>query len=664
MLDFLETGISLNDLLEKTGNVVFVMDLTGLLLYANRLWWETTGYSPEIPLRFPDILYHQEQAYFQALLVRLQTGDNLTAEEFRIRSAQGDEIILGGSLIPRFQHGECVSVTAMLRDITHHRHTMSELDHIFQQSIDILGALDEQGCFVKLNPAYQKTLGYEVDKVIGSYLIDFIHPDDRERVFAELSQVVAGKVITDFENRYRCADGTYKWLSWSMNNYNEKRIYFAARDITQRKLMEMHFMLRNQAVEFSPSAISIADANLPDIPLIYINPAFERTTGYSALEVIGRNCRFLQNDDRDQPELAEIRAALREGRSCTVVIRNYRKDGQLFYNELQLAPIFDGNGSLTHFVGISTDVTDRVEFREKIEAQNRALVLANQELAQMRLETEKAALQIREQNEALLDANRALAVARRQAEEVAQLKSQFMATMSHELRTPLNAVIGYTEIQLAGMAGALTAEQIDYQKRVLANADHLLRLINDILDISRIEAGRLELVNRPFHLSHWLDEVTAQMRGLAEEKLLRFEAALDERMPENIIGDQARIRQIAINLLSNAIKFTDSGFVKIQIRRHGRDAWKLIVSDSGIGIPSHMQEVIFEEFRQVDSTSQRKQGGTGLGLAIVRKLSLMMGGNVRVASQLGKGSTFTVILPMLNETNIIHDGEVGSNPHD
>lgn len=655
-MNFVDVGLGLDDVIENTGNVVFVMNDSGQLQYANRLWWHITGYRPVSAFAFWDVLHPADQPYFQALLVRLQAGDHLTAEELRVKSAAGDEIILAGSLIPRFHEGVFVSITAMMRDITHHRHSMSELDHIFQQSIDMLGALDFDGRFVKLNPACHKTLGYEIDEMIGRNFLDFVHPEDQARSLEQALQVIQGKIITDFENRYRCLDGTYKWLAWNVSSYaDEKRTYFVARDVTQRKLIEMHFMLRNQAVEFSPSAISIADASLPDIPLIYINPAFERTTGYSALEVIGRNCRFLQNDDRDQPELEEIRAALREGRSCTVVIRNYRKDGTLFYNELRLAPIFNAEGKLTHFVGISTDVTDRIEFKEQIQAQNHALLAANEELAAMRLETEKAALQIQEQNTVLLETNRALATARRQAEELAHLKSQFMATMSHELRTPLNAVIGYTEIQLAGMTGALTDEQSDYQKRVLANAEHLLQLINDILDISRIEAGRLELVNKPFHLQQWLDDIGAQMQGLADKKLLRLEVALDERMPDVIIGDQARIRQIAINLLSNAIKFTDTGFVKIQIRKHGRDAWKLIVSDSGIGIPSHMQEVIFEEFRQVDNTSQRKQGGTGLGLAIVRKLALMMGGNVRVVSQLEKGSTFTVILPMLNETHSVHN---------
>jgi signal transduction histidine kinase len=319
----------------------------------------------------------------------------------------------------------------------------------------------------------------------------------------------------------------------------------------------------------------------------------------------------------------------------------------MFYNELRIAPIFNHEGHLTHFVGITTDVTRRMRDQEKIEKQNQALMQANHELQEMRVHAETAAQQIQRQNEDLRAANLDLGLARQQAEDAAYLKSQFLATMSHELRTPLNAIIGYTEIQLAGMTGELTEEQDDYQKRVLANADHLLQLINDVLDLSKIEAGRMELVRKTFDIRAWMNEVSTQTAGLAQDKRLGFECVIDGEFPARLVGDPARLKQIAINLLSNAIKFTDKGSVRFHIRQQTQEAWTMSVSDTGIGIPSHLLETIFDEFRQVDSTYQRKQGGTGLGLAIVRKLALMMGGNIRVASQLGDGSTFTIVLPLI-----------------
>jgi signal transduction histidine kinase len=208
------------------------------------------------------------------------------------------------------------------------------------------------------------------------------------------------------------------------------------------------------------------------------------------------------------------------------------------------------------------------------------------------------------------------------------------------------------------MTGQLTQEQKNYQARVLANADHLLELINDVLDIAKIEAGRLDLVEKVFNIQDWINEIVAQIEGLAKEKQLNFSVHLDENMPGYILADPARIRQIAINLLSNAIKFTNDGYVRMTIHKMGPDAWQLLIEDSGIGISSHSQETIFEEFRQVDSSLRRKVGGTGLGLSIVRKLALKMGGNVRLQSQVGEGSTFTVMLPLVLAQAPKHDDEI------
>jgi PAS domain S-box-containing protein len=623
-----------------------------------------------------------------------------------------------------------------------------ELALLFDLSMDMLGSTDFEGRLIKLNPAWERVLGYSLDELMGQPYLKFVHPDDVERTSLEAQGAHSEATTKNFENRYLCKDGSSRWISWNYSSHPAtQRLYFVGRDITQekanqahlqetkdqleaildnsdvviglktlagtyllvnnefaklvgapskesligmrdedlfpkttadllakndvelielghilqfeeeipsqdgmrtylttrfllndvhdkpyaicmiakdisyRKMTELQLLMRNQAIEHSPSGISIADATLPDMPLIYINPAFEKTTGYSAIDVIGRNCRFLQGTDRNQPEIERIREAIQAEEIVTVILRNYRKDGSLFYNELSLAPIHDENGVLSHYVGITTDVTSRIHYEARIQ----------------------------DRNEALRDAIHHLAQARKQAEDATRLKSQFLATMSHELRTPLNAIIGYTEIQLAGMTGSLNAEQRDYQERVLSNADHLLRLINDVLDISKIEAGRMEIVEKPFYLRQWVEETVSQVRILAEEKGLRFEVEIDNRMPNYIVGDAARIRQVAYNLLSNAVKFTHKGHLRLSIRLQGENTWQLIVEDTGIGIASHLQETIFEEFRQLDASSQRKVGGTGLGLSIVRKLSLMMGGNVRVKSQVGEGSQFTVILPLVEE---------------
>lgn len=245
--------------------------------------------------------------------------------------------------------------------------------------------------------------------------------------------------------------------------------------------------------------------------------------------------------------------------------------------------------------------------------------------------------------------NRELEIAREKADEATHLKSDFLATMSHELRTPLNAVIGYSELMLTGMVGELSEKHYEYTDRITENAKYLLALINNILDISKIEAGRMELTMQAFNLKKWVNEIVIQHHILADEKNLEFKVEIDKKLPEDFLGDAPRLRQITINLLSNAFKFTHEGNVTLKLARNDEKTWCIIVSDTGIGIPPHKQETIFEEFQQADSSSTREYAGTGLGLAIVRRFVHMMGGQIRLNSNLDKGSSFTIILPLLTE---------------
>lgn len=236
-----------------------------------------------------------------------------------------------------------------------------------------------------------------------------------------------------------------------------------------------------------------------------------------------------------------------------------------------------------------------------------------------------------------------LEIATREALEATRLKDEFLSVMSHELRTPLNAIMGYQGI--LKLMGNLEDENLDMVKRTLANAERLLNLINDILDISRIEAGRLELVPTDIELRPFVDGLKSQMQVLAEEKDLQFSIKIDETVPPTIKVDEDGLTKILTNLVSNAIKFTDTGQVDLAIS--AQDSKLVInVKDTGIGIPSHMQEIIFDKFRQVDATSKRKAGGSGLGLNIVQQYLQSMGGSISVASNTGEGSTFTAKIPL------------------
>lgn len=238
-----------------------------------------------------------------------------------------------------------------------------------------------------------------------------------------------------------------------------------------------------------------------------------------------------------------------------------------------------------------------------------------------------------------------LQVATLLAQESSRLKSEFLATVSHELRTPLNSITGYTGILLDGIGGQIDDEAHTMLERVKKSSGQLLALINDVLDLSKIESGHVELNNRAISASGVVTDVIQQMNVLAASKDLELHLHVDPTFPNPVFADSERLTQIATNLISNAIKFTDKGTVDVYLK-HENNHIIFSVVDTGVGIPREAQGYIFEEFRQVDSSSKRRYGGTGLGLAIVRKLVTAMDGTVRVESEVGKGTTFTVEIPL------------------
>jgi signal transduction histidine kinase len=278
----------------------------------------------------------------------------------------------------------------------------------------------------------------------------------------------------------------------------------------------------------------------------------------------------------------------------------------------------------------------------------RAAVQSSDELGKLAQSFNNMTGQLVQSISTLDQKNRDLRIATNRIKEEARLKSEFMSTMSHELRTPLNAMIGFTGIMLQGMGGEFDEDAKHMIVRIESNSIRLKNLINEILDLAKIEAGRMDLVTAPFASHRLAQSWYAQMEALAHEKNLEFDLQIDPALPETLIGDSERITQIAINLLSNAFKFTEKGSVKLSVHKK-LESWVLEVTDTGIGIPPHALNFIFDEFRQLDGSSKRVYGGSGLGLAIVRNLTQMMQGSVKVTSELGKGSTFTVTLPIVEQ---------------
>jgi len=519
-------------------------------------------------------------------------------------------------------------------------------------------------------------------------------------------------------------------------------------DARQREARLAELAQRNAslaaAVASASSSVVITDPNLPGNPIVFVNPAFTRITGYDAAEAIGRNSRFLQGKDTDADTIVRLRKAIAARRPINVTIRNYREDGRTFWSELSVSPVFDERRQLIHFVGIQTDVTGRVRAEDALRRSEREL----RELAQTHaatLDALPADVALLDEGGAVVSANKIwresarfgaagdaadiggnylallddaagpfaaeapkmsdglravlagacdlftheysdvagpeprwlqfiatpvakdggrgavvmhldvtdrvraeneLRAAMEQAEYANRSKSEFLANVSHELRTPLNAVIGFSEILHQEMFGPIGKVRYkEYARDIHASGVHLLSIINDILDLSKIEAGKFDLRESELDLSAVVAACVTLVRERARESQLKLRTELAAALPP-LRADERAVKQILINLLSNAVKFTPAGgAVTVRARLDDAGNFLLSVTDTGIGIAEKDMAKAMAAFSQVDNSLTRKFAGTGLGLPLVRLLAGLHGGEMSLESKVGVGTTVTVRLP-------------------
>ncbi|MFA6288819.1 MAG: ATP-binding protein [Opitutaceae bacterium] len=448
-----------------------------------------------------------------------------------------------------------------------------------------------------------------------------VHPDDLNDYRAALARQLGGSQdFIDPEYRMRTATGEWRWFyarskTVAYNATGEPaRIVGTLQDITVRKESEQA-LRQSQAAARKLSLVASRTDNLvligtPDGAVEWVNESFERVMEYTLKEIVGKKpLELMAGTATNRETLGRIKLSIAKGEVLSTEVVNYSKSGRKYHLQLEIQPVRNEKGVLENFIAVETDITARVE-------------------------TENA-----------------LRRAKAEADTASRTKSEFLASMSHEIRTPMNGVIGMTSLLLDT---PMTPEQRDSVSTIRTSGEALLSIINDILDFSKIESGKLEIEHQPFELVSSIEETFDLFAVQASTRKIELAYDIDPAVPLLLIGDANRLRQVLTNLVNNAIKFTPSGSVSIEVSldlesdptllRPRHRMISIAVRDTGIGIPADRLDRLFKPFSQVDSSITRKYGGTGLGLAICQRLCTLMGGSIRVHSDVRNGSTFTITL--------------------
>jgi PAS domain S-box-containing protein len=511
--------------------------------------------------------------------------------------------------------------------------------------------LDDHGAVQDCNLAAAQLLGVAKLGLIGTPLSRLVSPAEVNSFRSFLHHSGGGRSDESCEIKFLWPDGKpwdarlESFVFPDRGNTSSGLGLIITNTSVQTKL-QLRTKQLSVAVEQSPASIVITDKSGS---IQYVNPRFTEVTGYSAEEVIGRNPRVLKGGRKPPEAYKRLWDTILAGKIWTGAFENKKKNGEHYWEEASICPIRDDKGAVTHFLAVKQDITKR----KKTET---ALRHTQTELRKHQAHLEDL---VKERTAELAKSNQHLVSeikVRRDAEEAAnsasRAKSEFLATMSHELRTPLNGIIGMTEVLLRSELSSAQQRQAGLVK---TSGDILLRLINDILDYSKIEAGKLKLDIAEFDLRNCIDCIGDLMGPQAEQKGLELTVGVSPAVPSAIRGDAGRLQQVLNNLVSNAIKFTEQGHVTVRASVDDETAstvgLRISVTDTGIGIPAEKQDVLFQSFSQVDASHSRRFGGTGLGLAISKQLVEMMDGEIGAISELDRGSTFWFTLTLEKDRN-------------
>lgn len=446
-----------------------------------------------------------------------------------------------------------------------------------------------------------------------------------DRVISEDKRVLAGENVmveeslTDKNGRNRVYM-THKFLMQEVEA--DPLIGGISIEITRRREAEYKLRILSKAIRNSPVCVIITD---PEGMIEYVNPAFVNSTGFSFAEVMGENTKIINSGKHEKEFFRNMWSVIKEGHDWQGEILNRKKDGSLFWELVNISSVKNNNGEITHFVAIKDNISKRKHMEEE------------------------------------------LLRAKEKAEESDRLKSAFLANMSHEIRTPMNAIVGLSSL--------LSDPQLPFSERegfssiILENSNVLLQLIDDIVDVSKIEAGQIKIRPSVCEITALLCDIyesfALQIRNKGNSvKLVLNEAMYGKKL--YTLTDAYRLRQILTNLISNALKFTEHGTVEFGYSMKNGSDIRFFVKDTGIGIPADKHDMIFDRFRQADDTRTRYHQGAGLGLSISKSLVELLGGQIWVESERDRGACFYFTIPLRksaeNTATAAHNTELSAVP--
>ncbi|MDD5053410.1 MAG: PAS domain S-box protein [Sulfuricurvum sp.] len=607
----------ISTIIDNANSIIGVIDSTGTMIKLNRYGQEFVGYNEEEirsePYFWKRFLHVSMQEKVVAIMENARHGIVSTSFQNGWHSRSGEERYFEWSnMLVNKPDGTMDYIATIGIDITDSERQKLELQHqkeefesIFNISRDGIAIVDLESKFLEFNDAYLNMIGYTREELLATSCLDLSAPDDRARAAEAMQVVLEHGEINNFEKRCITKDGNEMMVNMSVSLLiGKKRMLISAKDVTEQRKYERSLIetskLLQETLDEQEALLEVKTTgfvHLKDRHFVWVNETFERMLGYEKGELDGKPTRIMYiSDEECQSYAQEGYAALSSVGIYTREIQGVKKDGTPISIMASMTAL---RGSTTEAMGVAFDITEQ----KKIEHE--------------------------------------LAHAKETAEAANKAKSEFLANMSHEIRTPLNGVIGLNDLLLKT---DLTSLQQDYLNKAQQSSKALLSVINDILDYSKIEAGKLEFEEKGFSLEMLLRNVSDLFEYAILQKSLEVHIDIHPDTPDMLKGDPLRLSQVFNNLVGNAVKFTETGDIVIRVKPtiiSERDVeLECSIQDTGIGMSEEEQLKLFKAFSQTDSSNTRKYGGSGLGLTISQQLVEMMGGHIWQVSERTKGSTF------------------------